>query len=222
MKRISLAAIAILSLLNSCDHIDAVGDKVNELKDLRKESTQGLDGLGLDQILDGVKGGATIQTLQETDFATFTSESGRLNIVEFQSSGSSYSLDFQPVLAAAVNRNSSVARLGRIDVEKALNLAEIQEVRKVPDIRFYLDGQLVHQFTGTESEETLDKLIKAHSATVIPVDDFAAQLNEGLDGVTGGTSVTSPTQPPQKVTPIDEAMKPMDKEWLPPGMSRKK
>lgn len=209
-------------MLASCDHIDAVGDKVNELKDLRKETTQGIDGMKLDEIIDGVKGGPTIQTLQETEFDKFTSESGRLNIVEFESSDSSYSLDFQPVLAAAVNANSSVARLGRIDVEKSLNLAEIQEVRKVPDVRFYLDGQLVHQFTGTESRETLDKLIKAHSASVVPVDDFAAQLNEGLDGVLGGASPTTPTQPKYDAPPIEEAMRPMDKEWLPPGMSRKK
>lgn len=217
-----MAAIAIILFLNSCDHIDAVGDKVNELKDLRQESTEGIDGMKLGQILDGIKGGPTIQALQETEFDTFISESGRLNIIEFESSDSSHSVDFQPVLAAVVDANSSVARLGRIDVEKALNLADIQEVRKVPDVRFYLDGQLVHQFTGTESEETLDKLVKLHSASVIPTDDFAAQLNKGIDGLAGDSSELRPAKVQHKASPIDEAMKPMDKEWLPPGMSRKK
>lgn len=208
-------------LLNSCDHIDAVGDKVNELKDLRTESTQGIGEMKLDQIIEGVKGGPTVQEVSEAEFGRFTMETGRLNIVEFRSADSAPSEDFSPVMAAAVEANSSVARLGRIDVENALDLAKVQEVRKVPEVRFFLDGEMVHRFSGNESLENLDKLIKSHSASVIPVDDFATQLNDGLDKVSGDKEGLRPTGTKRKAKSINEAMKPMEKDWLPPGMSAK-
>jgi hypothetical protein len=36
-----------MPFLGSCDRIDAVGDKVNDLKDARKASTQGVEGMDL-------------------------------------------------------------------------------------------------------------------------------------------------------------------------------
>ncbi len=80
-----MAVIALF--LNSCDHIDAVGDKVNELKDLRTESTQGINGMKLDQIIEGVRGDATVQEVNQLEFDHFTKEPGKLNIVEFRSGG---------------------------------------------------------------------------------------------------------------------------------------
>ncbi len=211
-----------LAMLSSCDHIDAVGDKVNELKDMRKESTQGLDGINVGQILENVKGGPTVRTLTEAEYETFTSQSGRLNIIEFHSGSSRHSVDFEPVLIAAVEAKSSVARLGRVNVDTSPGLAKIQEVRKVPDVRFYLDGQLVHHFTGTESRKTLGKLIEMHSGSIVPADGFTTNLTDGLDGFTGGSSGQDPAKPHPKPKPIDEAMQPMEESWLPPGMSRKK
>jgi len=41
--------------------------------------------------------------------------------------------------------------------------------------------------------------------------------------VTGAAWYSSrPHAAPNKAKPINEAMKPMEKNWLPPGMSRKK
>ena len=222
MKRSPLVALGIAYFLNSCDHIDVVGDKVNELKDLRKATTQGVEGVSLQDILDGVNPGPTIQTLNETQFDAFTSKSGRLNIVEFKSPDSRFSVAFQPVLAAVVGENSSVARLGRVDVTKATILAEAQEVGSVPDVRFFLDGKLVYQFTGTESKEAIDRIIKEHSAALVPGADLTAQLNDGLDGLSGSSAQSELAKVPYKTTPIEEAIQPMDDEWLPPGVSRRK
>lgn len=47
MKLPLFAFIAAPFLLGSCDLIDTAGDKVNELKDMRKEGTQGVEGMDL-------------------------------------------------------------------------------------------------------------------------------------------------------------------------------
>lgn len=199
-----------------------MGDKVDELKDLRKESTQGIDGIKIGQILDDVKGGPTVQDLAQTEFDTFISEPGRLNIVDFHAEWCGPCKKLGPVLTEVVNANSGVARLGKIDVDQAGELSQTLGVRRIPDVRFYVDGQLVHRFTGGKPKAALEKLVKAHTASMVPIDDFAGQLNAGLDGVVGGGTVPVPTGAQDNSKPIDEAMKPMDKEWLPPGMSRKK
>lgn len=222
MKRVSLAALAIIPLFSSCDHIDAVGNKVNDLKELRMESSQGIDGLKLGQIADGINGGPTVQDVAQTDFDAFISEPGRMNIVDFHAEWCGPCKNLGPVLSGVVEANSGVARLGKINVDHARELSQSQDVRSIPDVRFYIEGKMVHRFVGGESKSTLEQLVKTHTASIVPVTDFAGQLNTGLDGVVGDAPAAGPAGGNHKAKPIAEAMQPMEKEWLPPGMSRKK
>ncbi|MDP4647604.1 MAG: hypothetical protein NWR03_13310, partial [Akkermansiaceae bacterium] len=76
MNRLILFLPLAISLLGSCDQIDAVSEKVNELKDLRKESVTGTEGMGLNEILgnetlQNLQGGPSVTPISEVDFDHF-------------------------------------------------------------------------------------------------------------------------------------------------------
>jgi thioredoxin len=212
-------------LLSSCDHIDAVGDKVGELKDMRKESTQGVEGMDLKAIVNGMQNsGPAIRDIGEVDFQSFISEPGRLNVVDFHADWCGPCKKLGPVLSSVIEANSGIVRLGKLNVDQARQLSQEQGVRSIPDVRFYIDGKLVHKFTGAPPKETIESLIATHSANIDPTAGMAARLKTGFAGVDGGDGITAtvPARPrPANAKPIEEAMKPMKKDWLPPGMSQK-
>ncbi|QTN33189.1 thioredoxin family protein [Akkermansiaceae bacterium] len=194
--------------LSSCDHIDAVGDKVNELKDVRKQSSQGVEGMDIKAIVSGAQNaGPTVQDIGEVDFQTFISQPGRLNVVDFHADWCGPCKQLAPVLSGVIETNSTVARLGKLNVDHARELSREQGVTSIPDVRFYVDGKLVHKFVGGESKETLETLIATHSANISPAGG-------------GGDAIPGRPRPPN-AKHIEEAMKPMEKEWLPPGMIKK-
>ncbi len=211
--------LALLFLLPSCDHIDAVGDKVNELKDMRQQSTRGTDGINLADIGGGTVSGPSVRDLSEVEFQAFISQPGRLNIVDFHADWCPPCRKLGPILSDVVSMNANVARLGKINVDGAKQLSQTQGVSGIPDVRFYVNGDLVDRFVGGRSEQALKELIRKHSASLTP--DYAAQLNAGIDGTTQD-SPSVPRPPTANVKPLEEAMKPMKKDWLPPGMSPKK
>lgn len=219
MKFSILFILAAPAFLGSCDHIDAVGDKVNELKDMRQQTTQGVDGMDLKAIVNGVQNsGPAVRDLAETEFDTFIAEPGRLHIVDFHADWCPPCRMLAPILSEAVEANSHVVRLGKINIDHARELAREQGVSSIPDVRFYVDGKMVHKFVGAPPKSEIDRLIATHSAGINPVQALTDALAAPSDGEPG----TIPARPrPANAKPIDEAMKPMDKEWLPPGVTRK-
>lgn len=203
-----LLLVIAIPFLSSCDHIDAVGDKVNELKDVRKESTQGVEGMDIKAIINGAQNaGPTVQDIGEVDFQTFISQPGRLNVVDFHADWCGPCKKLAPVLSGVIEANSKVARLGKLNVDHARELSQEQGVTSIPDVRFYVDGKLVHKFVGGASKETLGDLIATHSAGM---------------GTVGSDGEAIPARPrAANSKPIEEAVKPMEKEWLPPGMKKK-
>lgn len=224
MKVPYLITALVLPFLASCDHIDAVGDKVNELKDVRKESTQGVDGMDLKAIVSGIQNaGPTVQDLGEVEFQEFISQPGRLNIVDFHADWCGPCKQLGPVLSGVVEANSQIVRLGKINVDHAKELAREQGVRGIPDVRFYVDGKLVHKFMGGIPKSEIERLIAEHSMSINPAQGIADSLREGTGGVAVSDGGLTPTNAPASAAkPIEEAIQPMKKDWLPPGMSQKK
>lgn len=219
----------MIPFLGSCDHIDAVGDKVNELKDMRKESVTGAEGMGLNELLgneplENLQGGPSVTPIGEVDFNHFIAEPGRLNIVDFHADWCGPCKTLGPILEQVVSANAMTARLGTFDVDQAKDFAREQGVSGIPDVRFYIDGKMVDRFVGGESKARVEELVAKHTAGIVPANDFAGILNAGIDdlGKPKGTTENIPARPKaSNAKPLDEAMAPMEEEWLPPGMSRK-
>lgn len=222
MSRLFFLPTLLLPFLCSCDQIDAVGNKVNELKDMRKESTQGVEGMDLKAIVGGIQHtGPAVQEIGEIEFQEFISQPGRLNIVDFYADWCPPCRNLAPVLSGVIEANSGVARLGKLNVDRARELSKEQGIRSIPDVRFYIDGKLVHKFTGGKNKEAIEKLIATHSAGITPATDLSAQLNKGIVETDATGQAPPPSPRPSSAKPLEEAMKPMAKDWLPPGMSEK-
>lgn len=225
VKRLILIPTFAVPFLGSCDHIDAVGDKVNDLKAARKESTQGVEGMDIKAIVNGIQDtGPAIQEIGEVDFKEFVSQRGMLNIVTFVTRSSEPCRKLDPMLAEIIKSKPGVVRIGKLDVETSRELALEQSVTKVPDVRFYIDGKLVDGFTGNEAREKIESMVATHAATINPADGIMAGIDTGFAGISKAEGTESvPQRPrPANAKPIEEALKPMEKEWLPPGVSRKK
>lgn len=219
MKLRLFPVLAAPFLLGSCDSIDAVGDRVKELKDMRNESTQGEKAADLNAIKTGIsKTGPSVQDLAETDFAAFIAEPGRLNIVDYHAEWCGPCKMLAPILTETVAANENVVRLGKINVDYAKELAREQGVSSIPDVRFYVDGKLVHKFVGVPSKAKIEQLISTHSASISPTPAVAG----GIEKASGSPSAVIPPKRPANAKPLEEAMKPMEKKWLPPGVTPKK
>ena len=220
MKQLALICVLAMPFLGSCDKIDAVGDKVNELKDARKESTQGIDGMDIKAINSGIQNaGPTVQDIGEVDFQTFISQPGRINVVDFHADWCGPCKKLGPVLTQVIEVNSGVARLGKLNVDSARELSQEQGVSSIPDVRFYIDGKLVDKFTGVAGKEAIQDIVAKHSATLSQQPGGQAGQDAPLTGEGGAPIPARPKAPGSK--PLEEAMKPMDKDWLPPGMTPK-
>ena len=206
MKRILLIPICAVPFLGSCDQKDAFGDKGDEF--------------GLKEIRSGIPlTGAVVQDIGEVDFQTFISQPGKLNVVDFHADWCGPCKKLTPVLSGVIEVNSGYARLGKLNVDNAKELAREQGVRSIPDVRFYIDGKLVDQFTGAAGKEAIESIVAKHSATLTQQAGGQAGENAPLTGEGGAPIPPRPRAPGSK--PLEEAMKPMDKEWLPPGMTPK-
>lgn len=163
MKLPLLAFIAAPFLPGSRDLIDTVGDKVNELKDMRKESTQGVEGMDLKALTGGIAHWGNREnrphraSLAQTEFDTFTAEPGRLNIVDFHADWCPPCLQLAPVLTEIVETNAHVVRLGKINVDHAKELAQEKGVSSIPDARF-------HFWMGNSSTNSTERLPRLSSS----------------------------------------------------------
>jgi len=101
------------------------------------------------------------------------------------------------VLERLAGANGEKVKIVKVDANANRSWAGSQNVRGVPTFQFYQGGMLVHQFVGAYPESEIQKKI----------DQYAMVLAS-----TGGGEEGAPVEP---------AIRPMPKEWLPPGVSRK-
>lgn len=83
-------------------------------------------------------------------------------------------------------------RIVKVDANANRGWAASHQIRSVPAFLFYRGGSLVHQFTGAYPESEIQSKI----------DQYA--LAAGGEQPAG----------------VEPAIRPMPKEWLPPGVSR--
>lgn len=95
--------------------------------------------------------------------------------------------------------NAEKLRIVKVDVADNREWAAEQKVRGIPTFQIYADGKKLEQFAGGYPESFLQKKIDKYSASLA-----------SAGGAGSGDSKSE-----------DAAIKPMPKDWLPPGVTRK-
>ena len=101
------------------------------------------------------------------------------------------------MLERIAGANAEKIRIVKVDANANRDWAVNESLRGVPTLQFYQGGKKIHEFAGAYPEKEIQKKIDLYAvATTVAV---------GPDG-----------------TPAPEpAIRPMPKDWLPPGVSRK-
>ena len=190
-----LIALAIAALAG-CEKL------TNSMAKLRKGKA---DASAEQAAVEGTYSRDQVTNVSKANFAQFISRKNALVIVDFNASWCGPCKMMGPVLDKATELHPGVVYVGKVDVDQAPELAKSQGVSSIPDIRFYKDGKEVERMVGFPGERSVLAKIDALSKGIIPP-------------VANGESPAASAAPTAKV---EAEIKPFEKGWLPPGMSRK-
>jgi len=133
--------------------------------------------------------GGRVHAVSGDDLPGLIAQRDRLVIVDFYADWCPPCKMLAPVLENIAASYSSNVLIVKIDTEKYRRDAQDYGVRSIPDVRFFLNGREIHQFTGFMPEPDLRKLVTIHS--------------NGLP--TWEPSAVAATPPPASQPPTDAA-----------------
>ena len=118
------------------------------------------------------------------------------------------------MLERLAEKNAEKVKIIKVDVSKESQWAAREGIRGVPTFQIFSGGQKKKQITGAPPEHQLQKIIDHYAAKSEPV---PVSSGETGNSEAGGSDASEKSAPPAEPT-----VKPMPKDWLPPGISRKK
>ncbi len=193
LSKLSILLLVLsLPALVGCDKVRTVAKKLRELEKSDPETTATI--VAADYRSDQVS------VLTQAGYADFIARKDALVIVDFHAEWCPPCKLLGPVLAKAAEAHPGVVYVGKVNVDQAGELAQENSVRSIPDVRIFKDGREVDRFVGFPGEQAV--LAKV------------AELSQGIQPPPAA-GVAASDAPPEPV------IQPFDKDWMPPGMSRK-
>lgn len=166
---------------------------------LRTLATIIKQGANAQSVTTGTYTPEQVTTLDDSTYDAFIAEKSRLIIVDFYADWCGPCKKLGPMLERAAAAHPGVVYVGRVNVDQAAKLAAANQVRGIPDVHIFKEGREVDHFIGCPSEaEVMAKI---------------AALAEGITAV-----VAEPAKPDK---PVEETIRPMPKDWLPPGIRKR-
>ncbi len=107
------------------------------------------------------------------------------------------------MLKRLAKNNSEKVKILKVDVSRHQQWANREGIRSIPTFQIYREGEKLKQFSGAPPEAQIQQMIDHYAGK--------AKLNqESADQKHATTEGAEPT------------IKPMPKDWLPPGITRGK
>lgn len=104
-------------------------------------------------------------TLIEQNFDAEVLQSRRPVLVDFSADWCAPCRTIAPIVDQLAGDFAGRATVGKVDVDAEPDLAERYEIRSIPSLLFFLDGEVVDRVTGTVPHralgERLEKLVRA-------------------------------------------------------------
>lgn len=138
-----------------------------------------------------------VAEVSSAQYQDFINQPGKLVVVDFHADWCPPCKQLAPLLEKAAGEFQEVAVVGKVDVDKAKDVAATNGIRSIPDVRFFRDGKMVDRFVG-----------------LIPESEIHAKFAMHSKNVTNSTSANAPAAG-------EPAIQPMRKDWLPPGIEKR-
>jgi thioredoxin len=149
-----------------------------------------------------------VTTITAADYDRVVQQQGKLVVVDFYADWCGPCRMLAPMLEKVAAESGDKAVVVKLNVDNAKDIAQREKVHGIPDVRFFLDGKQVDKIVGLPPESDLRARFERHTQNIkIPSTEPKPQ-----DAAAG-----SPAQPKKK----EDAIKPMSKDWMPPGLHRK-
>ncbi len=145
--------------------------------------------------------GEWVSEITGSGFDALRQQPGRVVLIDFYADWCGPCRRLGPVLQAIATEQQGLVLVGKVNVDKARDLASSSGVKGIPDVRIFRDGKQVDRFVGMPGEAEIRRRI-------------AKQL-EGLPPLPVEAADPATSKPAEPVT------RPMSKDWLPPGMKRR-
>lgn len=201
MNKCLIVTLAMLWGLTSCE-------KVTQLtKRFRKQPTPVSAPAGtVAPVISDVSAGA---------YPHFISQPGKLVIIDFYADWCGPCRKLSPILERLAAEQGGTVVVGKVNVDKSRELAAKEQIRNIPDVRFFLDGRQVDGFVGVLPENEIRQRIKAHSKGLYAF--------ERTPPKPAADTTDKPEEPEEPENPVEKPppIRPMPKDWLPPSMERR-
>lgn len=133
--------------------------------------------------------------VDSSNFDSFSRQPGRVVIVDFYADWCGPCRALSPVLEVIAADHPGRVLLGKVNVDQSKELASLNGVSGIPDVRIYREGLRVDSFKGMGNPA-----------------EIRARIEKQLVGL--------PPAPPAKTAP-KPVIQPATKDWMPPGMQRR-
>jgi len=166
-------------------------ERIRSLTKILKPGTRGIPA--------AVASSDQVTAIDASSYDAFTAQKNKLIVVDFYADWCGPCRMLAPMLETAATAHPGVVFVGRLNVDQAKEFAAGKQVQGIPDVRIFKDGREVDRFVGCPSEAEVLAKIAALATGITPV-------------------AAAPDQPVK--TPA-ETVKPMPKNWMPPGMEKR-
>jgi len=146
---------------------------------------------------------------EEAQFARYTNQPGKLVVVIFNADWCASSRRLKPVMDTVAAEFPNVA-IGRIDIDRAQALSYSHHVGRIPDVRFYRDGEEVGSFVG-----------------YAPIDKVRARVQSALSHAEPTHPLVSAVAPSKAMAVATHqqeggSLERMNRDWRPAGLEKQK
>ena len=207
MKSNIIIAVIALGGLVACDKARQMVDQLRPKPPTATTSTK-------DSLVREITGG---------DYTAFSMQPGKVVIIDFYADWCGPCRQLAPILDQLATEHNGSVVVGKINVDKFPDLATQQGVTSIPDVRIFRAGKLVDKFVGLPpASDVRQRIARQLKELAAPVVTPAPPVTAAPVAPPPALKLTpTPAAVPDKTKTKEPTIRPMPKDWLPPGMQHR-
>ena len=216
MKSNIIIAVIALGGLVACDKARQMVDQLRPKPPTATTSTK-------ESLVREITGG---------DYTAFSMQPGKVVIIDFYADWCGPCRQLAPILDQLATEHEDSVVVGKINVDKFPDLATQQGVSSIPDVRIFRAGKLVDKFIGlppaSDVRQRITNQLKELATPAItpapvapPVAPPPVAPAPALAPVAPSPALKLAPAVPDKTKVKEPVIRPMPKDWMPPGMQRR-